>query len=243
MRCVFRHSLVLAWAFPTDVLAPLVPRGLAVDTYRDAWGFVAVALVHTERLRPAALPARLGRDYHLTGYRIFVRYTDGSGRTRRGLHILRSDTNRRTMQHGGNLLTHYNYQLARIDFIEEDARLRVAIATPHAAADLDVVAYLDEPAGLPVGSPFSSPRDARRFAGPLPWTFDYESSTDSIVMIHARRTQWHPTPVRVEVATATFLDDPRFCGAAPVFANAFHVANVDYGWDRGVRVRLGTAGA
>jgi len=56
-----------------------------------------------------------GRDYALTGYRIFVRHRDRTGRTRRGLHILRSDTDRRSMKLGGNLLTHYRYRLAGID--------------------------------------------------------------------------------------------------------------------------------
>ena len=241
MSCHFRHSLVLAWALPAGVLEPLVPHGLTLDTYDDTWGFLAVALVHTERLRPASFPARLGRSYLLTGYRTFVRHTDAAGRERRGLHILRSDTDRRSMKVGGNLLTHYNYRLARIDFTEDDHVLRVVIATHHREADLDVIAHLDQPAGLPANSPFRSPLDARRFAGPLPWTFDHEAATDSIVMIHARRTNWRPTPVLVEVGTATFLDDPRFDGIVPVLANAFHVADVDYGWERGVRIRLDQA--
>jgi hypothetical protein len=242
MKCHFRHSLVLAWALPAEILQPLVPRGLALDTYDNSWGFVAIALVQTEQLRPAVLPAYLGRDYLLTGYRIFVRHTDASGRTRRGLHILRSDTNRRSMKYGGNLLTHYNYRLATIEFTETGQQLRVAIKTPSHEADLDVTAHLGEPVGLPVGSPFRTSIDARRYAGPLPWTFDYEASTDSIVMIHAQRTQWHPTPVHVDVTKATFFDDPRFGGTVPNLANAFHVDDVDYGWERGVRVPLDVVG-
>ena len=235
----FRHSLVLAYGFPAEVLAPLVPPGLVVDTYGD-WGFVAVALVQTERLRPARVPAPLGRDYFLTGYRIFVRYEDAGGRLRRGLHILRSDTDRRSMMAGGNLLTHYNYRLARIRFEAPDGRLEIEIRTPQAEADVHVVADLGgRPAPLPPGSPFAGTTDARRFAGPLPYTFDYEAETRSIVMIRARRSVWHPEPVAVDVKELTFLDDARFGGTPAVLANAFHVAGVDYRWDRGVRVPLG----
>jgi hypothetical protein len=43
-------------------------------------------------------------------------------------------------------------------------------------------------AALPAGSPFSSVREARRFAGPLPFTFDYEEQTHSIVAVYATRT-------------------------------------------------------
>src|SRR5919198_4432964 len=107
----FRHSLVLTYAWPRRLLEPLVPPGLVLDTYRD-FAFTAIALVQTERLRPAFLPASLGLDFFLTGYRIFVRVADTP--SLRGLYILRSDADRRLMVVLGNLLTHYSYRLADI---------------------------------------------------------------------------------------------------------------------------------
>jgi hypothetical protein len=102
------------------------------------------------------------------------------------------------------------------------------------------VASLDDaPAPLPASSPFRSPRDARRFAGPLPWTFDHEPETDSLVMIHARRAGWRPQPTAVEVRRCSFLEQPPFAASSPRLANAFHVADVDYGWARGIRVPIG----
>lgn len=58
----FRQSLVLTYAFPSDILQPLLPPGLALDTYGE-YGFLAIALVQTERLRPSFLPAALGRNF------------------------------------------------------------------------------------------------------------------------------------------------------------------------------------
>ncbi len=237
MTCHFDHSLVVAFALPAEALEPLVPRGLTLDTYDNRWGFVVIAIVQTRNLRPRKLPAIVGRSYALTGYRIFVRHTDLTGRTRRGLHILRSDTDKRTMKHGGNLLTHYNYRLADIDIAADRDRLDVRIDTPGGEADLHVVAHLDEHvAELPASSPFRSFHDARRFAGPLPWTFDPEPETDSIVMIHGHRSTWRPQPTAVDVKTCTFLDRPPFGDGEARLANAFHVADIDYGWDRGIRV-------
>jgi hypothetical protein len=239
MSCHFEESLVVAWAVPERALAPLVPPGLLLDTYDD-WGFVAVAVVQTRALRPTGLPAALGRDFALTGYRIFVKYRMPDGRTRRGLHILRSDTDKCVMRAGGNLLTHYRYRLARIDVRRDEDELRVRIDSPRGDADLDLVASLDDaPAPLPASSPFRSPRDARRFAGPLPWTFDHEPETDSLVMIHARRAGWRPQPTAVEVRRCSFLEQPPFAASSPRLANAFHVADVDYGWARGIRVPIG----
>jgi uncharacterized protein YqjF (DUF2071 family) len=237
MTCYFDHCLVVTWALPARALEPLVPPGLDLDTYDGHWGFVVIALVQTRNLRPAFLPAWTGRDYALTGYRIFVTHRDQAGRTRRGLYILRSDTGKRSMKFGGNLFTHYRYRLAGIGIVPSADRLDVRVSTPGAEADLHVVARLAaEPAPLPVTSPFRSDRDARRFAGPLPWTFDYEPPTRSIVMIRGRRSQWQPRQVAVEVRTCGFLEQAPFAAAGPRLASAFHVAGLDYRWARGVRL-------
>lgn len=241
MACHFDHGLVVAWALPAQVLEPLVPPGLDLDTYDGRWGFVVIALVQTRHLRPASWPAWAGRDYALTGYRIFVRHRNQDGRTRRGLHILRSDTDKRSMKIGGNLLTHYRYRKADIELTPTEDQLTVRITTPAAEADLHVIARLaGPPAPLPSNSPFRSDRDARRFAGPLPWTFDYEPQTQSVVMIHGRRSEWQPRQVAVEVRTCGFLEHAPF-DAEPRLASAFHITDVDYRWDRGVRVPIGPA--
>jgi uncharacterized protein YqjF (DUF2071 family) len=228
----FTHSLVVTYAYPAALLQPLLPPGLVVDTYKE-WGFVAIAMVQTKGLRPAFLPESLGIDFFLTGYRIFARFAGKP--SLRGLRILRSDTDRRLMALGGNLLTHYGYVHCQASMTATDGTLAVSVRSPRGRADLDVVADLrSRPAPLPAGSPFTTLEDARRFAGPLPYTFDYESETHSIVMIKATRSHWEPQPIAVVVRKATFLDRPPFAQVRPVLANAFHVADVPYRWEVGV---------
>jgi hypothetical protein len=230
----FRHSLVLTYALPRQSLEPLLPPGLVLDTH-NGFGFVAIAMVQAESLRPAFCPKCLGQDFFLSGYRIFARYRTSAGRTLRGLRILRSDTNRRLMVFFGNRLTHYNYRLAAIDFRDEAGRLEIRIRTPDTEADLHVVADLTSPPPTPpAGSPFRDWHEARLFAGPLPFTFDYEPHTRSIVMIEGVRQNWKPTPVRVEVLENTFFQSGPFNGTTPILANAFHVTNIPYRWKRGV---------
>lgn len=242
ITCAFEHSLVLSWAVPADILASLVAPGLEVDRTDDGWGLVAVAVVQVRDLRPRGLPAVAGRRFTLVGYRIFVRHRDRTGRLRRGLHIIRSDTDRRAMAVGGNLLTHYRYRLADIAVEEQDGLLGVRVSSGGGDADLDVVAHLDAaPAPLPPSSPFADLRAARRFAGPLPWTFDHEPETGSIVMVHGRRSSWSPHPVAVDVHRCTFFDAPPFVGADVRLANAFHLEGIEYGWDRGICVPIGAA--
>lgn len=57
----FEHSLVLAYAFPHEELAPLLPPGLTLDTHGDR-GLAAVAIVHTRSLRPRGVPDALGLE-------------------------------------------------------------------------------------------------------------------------------------------------------------------------------------
>jgi hypothetical protein len=237
VKAFFRQSLVLTYAFPSDLLQPLLPPGLALDTYGE-YGFLAIALVQTERLRPSFLPAALGRDFILSGYRIFARLSNRAS-SLRGLRILRSDTNRRWMRSAGNVLTHYKYRLCEAELNERPGEIEWNIRTPRQEADLRVIAHTDGgPALLPVGSPFLNVKDARRFAGPLPYTFDYEPETHSIIRIQGVREQWFPKPVTVEVLQSTFLNQEPFCRATAILANAFHVHDIPYRWNRGMRTRL-----
>jgi uncharacterized protein YqjF (DUF2071 family) len=236
-----RDCLTLTYALPPNVLRRLLPPGLELETY-GGHGFVAVALVQTESLRPAGLPERLGQDFLLAGYRVFTTFTPATGPIMRGLRILRSDANRARMVAGGNLLTHYNYHRCDASIDSSPDRIHVTVRTRDHGGDLDVTADLANGA-LPAGSPFRSVRDARRFAGPLPFTFDYEQETHAIVAINARRTNWRPDPVTVDVRCISFFEHAAFDGCTPVLAAAFHVKDIDYHWERGVRFPLSESGA
>src|ERR1700752_1079185 len=157
----FRHSLVLTYAFPPETLQPLLPQGLVLDTFRGH-AFLAVALVQTEDLRPSFLPAAVGRDFFLSGYRIFTRLA-GIAQSKRGLRILRSDTDHPWMVCAGNFLTHYNYHLCEATLEERGRReIHWTIRNPRAEADLEVLARLtDNPAPLPCTSPFGTLSEAR----------------------------------------------------------------------------------
>jgi hypothetical protein len=233
----FHNGLTLTYALPAEVLRPLLSPGLELDT-AGGYGLVAVALVQAESLRPAGLPPAFGQDFFLAGYRVYTIFRAPNGRRLRGLRILRSDANRARMVAGGNLLTHYNYHRCTSRVETADDRIRITVSTPDHGGDLRMTADLSNPA-LPAGSPFASMREARRFAGPLPFTFDYEPETHAIIAIQARRANWWPEPMTVTVERLSFFDQPAFGGCTPILAAAFHVAGIDYRWERGVRYALG----
>lgn len=237
IKARFEASLVLAYALPAGVLQPFLAPGLVLDTYKD-FGFLAVALVHTRDLRPAFVPSGLGITFFLSGYRIFTRYRTRQGQNLRGLRILRSDTNRWPLRFFGNLLTHYNYELSTWDVRRTSQAYSIQIQTPDRKADLHVEADLQSEAALPPGSPFDDFREARRFAGPLPFTFDYESQTHSIIRVEGVRQHWNPRPVSVTVYRNGFLEQEPFRDSGALLANAFYLENVPYAWRSGIREKL-----
>ncbi|MGO8056374.1 hypothetical protein, partial [Rhizobium leguminosarum] len=55
----------------------------------------------------------------------------------------------------------------------------------------------EENISLPENSPFTDWKEARRFAGPLPFTFTYNTNTKEVLIIEGVRQNWMPAPVRV----------------------------------------------
>ena len=236
MDAYFRRSLVLTYAFPAAELEPLLEPGLTLDT-EAGYGFLAIAMVETERLRPAGLPACFGARFFLSGYRIFTRLGGGRG-SLRGLQILRSYADRRPMVIGANLLTHYRYRHCRARITEQSGGLHYSVRTADGAADLDVVARPGASLETGFGAPFTDAKSARRFAGPLPYTFSYEPETHSLIRVRGVRQHWDPQPVTAQVTRNAFLDWEPLRGAGGALAAAFTVESVDYRWERGVRETL-----
>jgi hypothetical protein len=238
IRAQFEFVLVLTYAVPARSLITFLTPGLRLDEW-NGYGFLAVAFVQTKHLRPAILPSFLGQNFFLIGYRVFCRYRCRNGRNLRGLLILRSDTDRKVMAVLGNLLTHYNYQIAQVEIERSTRSLQLHIVTPDGSGDIQLNANLSHPGRfIPDGSPFSNEQEARRFTGPMPFTFDYEQETNSTILIQGVRKQWRPRLVPVAVNKLGFVEQDVFSEAKPVLASCFYIEGIDYLWKRGVREAL-----
>lgn len=234
----FERAVAVSFAFPESILRPLVPEALEIDTY-EGFGFVTAAMVWTRNLRPAGFPAILGQDFFLAGYRVFTRFHDDSGRRLRGLNILRSETDKRRMVWMGNLLTRYRYRHVNVKIQKSDQETRVETSLADGSPTLDVTfGSSSESAVLPEGSPFGDWQTARRFAGPMPFTFSAEDD-GNFVVIEGSRQDWVPRPVIVKKWQVSLFNEPPLRGTKPILANAFAVEGVSYRWKRGRIVRPG----
>jgi hypothetical protein len=89
-----------------------------------------------------------------------------------------------------------------------------------------------ESVGLPENSPFPDWSTARRFAGPMPFTFSPEND-GSFVVIEGTRQHWVPQPVPVKEWKVGIFEEAPFAGTNPILANAFAVESVPYRWEKG----------
>lgn len=228
VEAFFERSLVVTFTVPKEELGGSLPTCLKPDLFNEQWAFIALAVVSAKHLRPKGFPAILGHDFILTGYRVFVNYTNAKGKRLRGLYILKSETNKRKMTLLGNLFTHYNY--STVDISVKAAEGQITVNSAKAGIDLKLAAGpADVP--LPAGSPFSNWKEARRFEGPLPFTFDYNTRTKEVLIIEGVRQNWTPTPLELLSHRVDFIAEKNFRGMVP--ANAFIVEQVPYHWKKG----------
>lgn len=223
----FESSVVLTFALPKETLQAMIPPCLELDTLHDKWGFVAAALVTTKKLRPKGFPEFMGNDFILIGFRIFVRFKNSQGKRLRGLYIIKSETNKARMSFFGNMFTHYNYTTTDI----ASARTSQSISFKSNHSGLEINTRInDTEVKLPNDSPFIDWKEARRYAGPLPFTFTYSPATKEILIIEGVRQHWEPRPLAVTNHKIDFIEK-KFPNA--VLANAFIVENIPYHWKKG----------
>lgn len=228
VEAFFNQSVVLTFAVPKENLQTMLPECLTLDTFNDQFGFIAVAMVQTEHLRPKGFPTFLGNCFFLIGYRIFVRYTSTAGKRLRGLYILKSETDKKKMELLGNIFTRYKYTTTDIRQYHIDEVTRIDSAKSGFS-----VAYDDSEmtVDLPNGSPFANWKEARRYAGPLPYTFTFLFEQKKVLIIEGVRENWEPKPINIISYKFSFLDELDLGSA--VLANAFIIRDIPYCWKKG----------
>lgn len=229
VEAFFESSLVITFAIPKEQIEALIPECLVLDTFDNKWAFIAVAMVQTKSLRPKGFPAFMGNDFFLIGYRVFVRFTNSAGKNLRGLYILKSETDKRKMEFFGNIFTHYNYSTTDISLTTTNSITKIHSA--KSGFTVQVAESEEDLIALPDGSPFADWKEARRFAGPLPFTFTYNEPKKEVLIIEGVRQNWKPQPVKIIDYHFDFINSLKLQDVK--LANAFIIHNIPYYWKKG----------
>lgn len=228
VETTFEKSIVLTFAIAKEELENLIPECLELDVFDEKYAFVAVALVSSKNLRPKGFPQLMGDDFILVGYRVFVKYIDNRDKRLRGLYILKSETNKKKMSFFGNIFTHYNYTTTDISFEKHNDLLE--LKSEKSKFNI-LINTKGENVSLPKNSPFIDWKEARRFAGPLPFTFTYNKSKKEVLIIEGVRQNWIPKPIEIQSYSIAFID--KFDFKNVILANAFMIEDIPYYWKKG----------
>ena len=148
----------------------------------------------------------------------------------RGLYILKSETDKLKMELFGNIFTHYNYSTTDILLHSKSNITEISSVKSNFKIQIDQT-LTSENVKLPTHSPFSDWKEARKFAGPLPFTFTYNKNKKEVLIIEGVREDWKPNPVYVSNYYVSFLKSLNLEHA--ILANAFIVNKIPYSWKKG----------
>ncbi len=230
IRAHFDFFAVLFFAVDRERVRKLLPTVLNLDLFEDHALF-AVAVVQTKKFRPAFLPAFLGQKFNLVGYRFLTTYQRNDGKTIRGLKIIRSQTNQKIMKWGGDRLSQYKFEYNPIVFEI------TGNAAKFSGNGIEIGLKLhDDKAAVPLPetSIFPTWQHARKYAGPLLYTFELDASKKQISITEGTRKNWTPKPVEVTHYQLDFLKDPMIAALNPVLSSAFIVRDIPYDWKKAV---------
>ena len=129
----------------------------------------------------------------------------------------------------GNIFTHYNYSTTDIRQIRRNGTIDIESRKSDFHVRIDD--SVGESLSLPAGSPFADWKQARRYAGPLPFTFTYNAKDKNVLIIEGVREKWQPMPVRVIEQRFSFIDNLKLDNLK--LANAFIIRDVPYYWKKG----------
>ncbi len=127
----------------------------------------------------------------------------------------------------GKVFTHYNYETTDINYREIADNVEIR----SDGSSLNLVLQKGGKVTLPSDSPFESWKEARRYSGPLPFTFTCSPEKKEVLIIEGVRQNWVPEPIKVKSAEVGFLSDLGFENIQ--LASAFLVRNVPYFWKKG----------
>jgi uncharacterized protein YqjF (DUF2071 family) len=226
VEAFFENSTVLSFAIPKKELEHLIPRHLELDTYNN-YAFIAIAIVKTKALRPQGFPKFMGNHFTLAGFRIFVTYKTLSGKRLRGLYIIKSETNKKKMAFFGNIFTHYNYTTTDFSFNTKGKNTQII----SEKSKINILYSNKNEVTIPENSPFEDWKKARRYAGPLPYTFTSKKDSNNVLIIQGVRQNWKPNPIEIKSYSIAFLNELNFSEC--ILASAFQITNIPYYWKKG----------
>ncbi len=230
VKAWFDFFVVLFFSIDKDNTTKLIPYPLELDLHNGNAIF-AVAIVKTKNFRPSFLPAWMGMNFNLVGYRFLTTWKKSEGKTMRGLKIIMSQTNQKIMKIVGDKITQYKFNYNPITIKKEDCFVSIK------GNGINIKLKIHEDSSqvpLPSTSIFENWQGARKFAGPLLYTFEINEDKKQLSITEGTRKNWTPKPIEVINCELDFLKQDSIAGLNPMLSAAFMVKEIPYSWKKAV---------
>lgn len=189
------YSLILNFALPYQRLQKILPAGLNADIHDNYWGFVAMTVTQIQQIYPQSFPAfSVYNSFHIS-YRILVSYQGQAGKKLRGSYILRSETDKRSIEWLGNILTPYNF--SKTDIQQKTERETMEISSQQSNFKILISSAKTGAPLLPPDSVFDNWESANQTIVSRPFTFSYLPDQQEILMVESISENGQPVPVEV----------------------------------------------
>ena len=228
VKAWFDTFVVLFFSIDKNKMMEQLPYPLNPDCYKEH-ALLAVAIVKTKNFRPSFLPSWMGMKFNLVGYRFLSTYQLNETKSIRGLKIIKSQTDQKFMKFFGDKLSQYKFNYNPIKIETRDDLVIIE------GEGIDIKLRVHEnPSNtpLPTQSVFENWPSARKYAGPLLYTFEINMFQKQISITEGTRKNWTPKPIEVISYDLEFLKQENISSLQPMLSAAFQVTNIPYSWKK-----------
>lgn len=231
VKAILKRTITLTYQFNPTNYSIKLPAGCFLELKNER-AFLILAFVETEKMRPAFIPALIGRNFNLLGIRVIVNWYDENKRLKRGLYVLKSITDSRLMAKMGNMMTGYHFEYSPITW--NFNKNECCIEVQNLVFKVDLSDYKEE-IGLPKESVFLNWKEARKYAGPMKYTCVHSKTVDEMLIVEGVKESWIPRPIKLISGNWDKLNsifkELKLCAV-------FEIKEIPYHWKKGRIVQM-----
>src|SRR5690349_15327362 len=159
IRGIIDRRILINYRVKPEALAAILPAPYRPQVI-NGWGVAGICLIRLGQVRPRGLPRWLGIGSENAAHRVAVEWEEG-GELRRGVYVLRRDTNSRLNAIAGGRIFPGVHHRAEFRVCERDGRYGIDISSHDGEVEISVAGEMTQT--WQAKSVFASPADASAF--------------------------------------------------------------------------------
>lgn len=227
IRGIIERRILVNYRVDPERITALLPPPFEPQVV-GGQALAGICLIRLKDVRPVGWPRWLGLSSENAAHRIAVQWYD-SGEPRRGVFVLRRDTNARLVSLAGGWLFPGVQHLAKFDVSETDSRFEVALASRDGQTLLAVAA--DLAAEFPGDSVFESLERASDFFAAGSVGYSPGSRPQQFQGMELVCDRWQVEPLAVRSVRSSLFDDlDLFPPGSAQLDNALLMRGITHEW-------------